>query len=126
MNSITLICKFANSHSELSPEGVVAIQKVAEELNAYPSEYSRVVSGHASSVGGKAFNKALSKRCAEAVAKVLVGSGIPAQIDQSAHSPLLSPWPVIPRSTALLLWMGLDEMASADRVVLKLCDCMKV
>jgi OmpA-OmpF porin, OOP family len=72
------VLHFANSRSELSPEGVTAVQKVAEELKTYPGEYSLVVSGHTSSVGSKAFNKALSKRRADAVAKVLVESGIPA------------------------------------------------
>ena len=72
------VLHFANSRNELSPEGVEAVQKVAEGLKAYPGEYSLVVSGHTSSVGGKAFNKALSKRRADAVAKVLVDSGIPA------------------------------------------------
>jgi len=72
------VLHFANGRNELSPEGVEAVQKVAEELKAYPGEYSLVVSGYTSSIGGKAFNKALSKRRADAVAKVLVDSGIPA------------------------------------------------
>lgn len=72
------VLHFANSRNELSPEGVEAVQKVAQELKSYPGAYSLVVSGHTSSVGGKAFNKALSKRRADAVAQVLVDSGIPA------------------------------------------------
>ena len=72
------VLHFANSRSELSIEGVEAVQKVAEELKKYPSEYSLVVSGHTSSTGGKPFNMALSKRRAAAVAKVLMDSGIPA------------------------------------------------
>lgn len=72
------VLHFANSRNELSAEGVEAVQKVAEELKKYPGEYSLIVSGHTSSVGSRAFNKALSKRRADAVAKVLVDSGIPA------------------------------------------------
>jgi outer membrane protein OmpA-like peptidoglycan-associated protein len=71
------VLHFRNGRSELNPEGVQAIQQVAEQLKAYPGAYSLVVSGHTSSTGGKALNKALSKRRAEAVAKVLVDSGIP-------------------------------------------------
>ena len=72
------VLHFANGRSELSPEGVAAVQKVAEELKKYPGEYSLVVSGHTSSTGSKALNKALSKRRADAVARVLADTGIPA------------------------------------------------
>jgi outer membrane protein OmpA-like peptidoglycan-associated protein len=72
------VLHFANSRNEISPEGVEAVQKVAEGLKKYPGEYTLVVSGHTSSTGSKAYNKSLSKRRADAVAKVLVDSGIPA------------------------------------------------
>lgn len=72
------VLHFANAKNELSEEGVLAIQQVAQELMKYPGEYSLIVSGHTSSTGSKAFNKALSKRRADAVAKVLADSGIPA------------------------------------------------
>ena len=72
------VLHFANAKNELSEEGVLAIQQVAQELMKYPGEYTLVVSGHTSSTGSKAFNKALSKRRADAVAKVLADSGIPA------------------------------------------------
>jgi OOP family OmpA-OmpF porin len=72
------VLHFANGKANLGPEGTAAIQKVADSLKAYPGEYSLEVSGHTSSTGSKAVNKALSKRRAEAVAKVLVDSGIPA------------------------------------------------
>lgn len=72
------VLHFANGKAVLSPEGVDAVRKVAEGLKSFNGEYSLVVSGHTSSVGRKAFNKALSKRRAEAVAKVLVDAGIPA------------------------------------------------
>src|SRR5512133_1165992 len=72
------VLHFANGKANLGPEGTAAIQKVADSLKAYPGEYSLEVSGHTSSTGSKAVNKALAKRRADAVAKVLVDSGIPA------------------------------------------------
>jgi len=72
------VLHFANNGSELSPEGVDAVQAVARQLQAYPGAYTRMVSSHTSSLGGNAHNQALSKRRAEAVAKLLVGAGIPA------------------------------------------------
>lgn len=69
---------FANGKADLDDAGTAAIRKVAESLKAFTGKYSVVVTGHTSSVGGKAFNKALSKKRAEAVAKVLVDAGVPA------------------------------------------------
>ena len=82
------VLHFKNDKAVLSPEGVEAIQKVAEEIKAYPGEYTLVVSGHTSLVGGRAHNMALSKRRANAVAKVLVDSGIPeASITTEGYGP---------------------------------------
>ena len=67
---------FANGRADVDAEGTAAIQKVADSLKAYTGDYTLVVTGYTSSVGGKAFNKALSKRRADAVAKVLEESGI--------------------------------------------------
>jgi len=72
------VLHFANGRSELSTEGAQAVRKVAASLKAYPGQYSLRVSGHTSSLGKAAFNKALSKRRADAVAKVLVAAGLPA------------------------------------------------
>ena len=72
------VLHFANNGDQLGEEAVKAIQAVAEQLKAYPGEYSLVVSGHTSSLGPKAHNKALSLRRAESVAKVLVAAGISA------------------------------------------------
>jgi OOP family OmpA-OmpF porin len=72
------VLHFANGKADLGPDATAAIQKVAEGLKAYHGDYSLEVSGHTSSVGGKALNKALAKRRADAVAKILVDSGIPA------------------------------------------------
>lgn len=77
------VLHFANGKSELSPEGVQAVAKVAGSLKTFNGSYTLVVSGHTSSVGGAAFNKALSKRRADAVAKVLVAEGIPADSMQT-------------------------------------------
>jgi OOP family OmpA-OmpF porin len=69
---------FANGKAELGADAVAAIKKVAEGLKSYKGDYSLDVSGHTSSTGSAAFNKAISKKRADAVAKVLVDSGIPA------------------------------------------------
>jgi len=72
------VLHFANGRNELSAEGTMAVRKVADSIKKFKGAYTLVVSGHTSSVGSVAFNKALSKRRADAVAKVLVGEGIPA------------------------------------------------
>ncbi|BDU74219.1 OmpA family protein [Mesoterricola silvestris] len=72
------VLHFANGKSDISPEGTQAVRKVAESLKTFKGSYTLVVSGHTSSVGKAAFNKALSLRRANAVAKVLTDSGIPA------------------------------------------------
>jgi outer membrane protein OmpA-like peptidoglycan-associated protein len=72
------VLHFANGKAELGADAKAAIQKVAEGLKGYQGDYSLVVSGHTSSVGGKALNKSLSKLRADAVANVLIDSGIPA------------------------------------------------
>jgi len=51
---------------------------IEDTAQAFTGKYTVVVTGHTSAVGGKAFNKALSKKRAEAVAKVLVEAGVPA------------------------------------------------
>jgi OmpA-OmpF porin, OOP family len=71
------VLHFANGKSDLSPEGVQAVAKVADSIKKFNGSYTLMVSGHTSSVGSAAFNKALSKRRADAVAKVLVAEGIP-------------------------------------------------
>jgi OOP family OmpA-OmpF porin len=71
------VLHFANGKNDLSPEGVQAVTQVASGLKAYQGKYTLVITGYTSSVGNLAFNKALSKRRADAVAKVLVVIGIP-------------------------------------------------
>jgi OOP family OmpA-OmpF porin len=72
------VLHFANGKAELGPDAKAAIKKVADSLKGYSGNYSLVISGHTSSVGGKALNKSLSKLRADAVANVLVDAGIPA------------------------------------------------
>jgi OOP family OmpA-OmpF porin len=72
------VLHFANNGAELSLEGVEAIKAVAPQLKTYPGAYTLVVSGHTSSLGSSSHNHALSKRRAEAVAKLLIEAGIPA------------------------------------------------
>ncbi len=69
---------FGNGKSDIDAAGTAAIQKVADSLKAFTGKYTVVVTGYTSAVGGKAFNKALSKKRAEAVARVLVDAGVPA------------------------------------------------
>jgi len=69
---------FGNGKADLDAAGTAAIQKLADSLKAFTGKYTVVVTGYTSAVGGKAFNKALSKKRAEAVAKVLVDAGVPA------------------------------------------------
>lgn len=72
------ILHFANNGDQLDPEGGEAIKAVAVQLKAYSSAYTLMVSGHSSSLGGDAHNHALSKRRAEAVGRLLIANGIPA------------------------------------------------
>ena len=71
------VLHFANNGADLSPEGTEAVKAVAAQLKAYQGAYTLMVSGHTSSLGSTAHNHALSKRRAEAVARLLVGAGIP-------------------------------------------------
>jgi OOP family OmpA-OmpF porin len=77
------VLHFANGKSVVPAQGVEAISKVAGSLKAYNGQYSLVVTGYTSSVGSAAYNKTLSKRRADAVAKVLVAEGIPADAIQT-------------------------------------------
>jgi outer membrane protein OmpA-like peptidoglycan-associated protein len=72
------VLHFGNGKDAIPPDGIGAIQKVADSLKAYQGQYSLVVTGYTSATGKAAFNKTLSKRRADAVAKVLVDAGIPA------------------------------------------------
>jgi OOP family OmpA-OmpF porin len=72
------VLHFTNGSNALSPEGTQAVRQVAGSLKGYSGQFSLVVTGYTSSVGSRAFNKALSKRRADAVARVLVDEGIPA------------------------------------------------
>lgn len=72
------VLHFPNNGSDLGPEARQAVVEVAERLKAFAGAYALVVSGHTSSLGPKAHNRALSLKRAEAVAKVLVEAGIPA------------------------------------------------
>ncbi len=77
------VLHFANGKADLSPEGVAAVKKVAASLKEFKGDYTLLVSGHTSSVGSAALNKSLGKRRADAVAKILVGEGIPATAVQT-------------------------------------------
>ena len=72
------VLHFANGQNELSPEGKAAVKKVAQDLLAFKGDYTLVVTGYTSASGSVKFNKALSKRRADAVAKTLAEAGLPA------------------------------------------------
>jgi len=71
------LLRFGNGKAVVDAAGASAVQKVAGELKAFKGDYTVVVTGFTSATGSKAFNKDLSKRRADAVAKVLVQNGIP-------------------------------------------------
>jgi OOP family OmpA-OmpF porin len=77
------VLHFANGKNVIPPQGAQAIRKVADSLKAYNGQYTLVVTGYTSSIGSAAYNKALSKRRADAVAKALVADGIPAAAIQT-------------------------------------------
>jgi OOP family OmpA-OmpF porin len=68
---------FANDQAVLPAEAVEAIRAVAKSLKGYAGSYDLRVTGHTSSIGAKAHNKALSLKRAQAVAEVLVAEGLP-------------------------------------------------
>ena len=70
---------FANNMANLSPEGVEVIRKVGMELKGYSGTYRITVTGHTSSLGGRAHNQALSKRRADAVVRILAATGLGAE-----------------------------------------------
>ncbi len=72
------VLHFANGKADLNRAGAAAVTQVAESLKAFQGDYTLVVTGYTSSVGSPALNKSLSKRRADAVAKVLAKDGIPA------------------------------------------------
>jgi outer membrane protein OmpA-like peptidoglycan-associated protein len=72
------VLHFTNGGARLSPAGAQAVRDGASELTRYSGRYDLEVVGHTSRIGGHDYNLALSRRRAEAVARVLVESGIPA------------------------------------------------
>ena len=70
---------FANDEATLPSQAVEAVRVVARGLKAYAGSYELTVTGHTSSRGGRVHNRELSRRRAEAVARVLVAEGIPAE-----------------------------------------------
>ncbi len=71
------VLHFGNGRAELGPAAVQAIRRVAEKLRSFKGDYTVWVTGFTSSSGSPAANRALSKRRADAVGKVLVDAGIP-------------------------------------------------
>jgi outer membrane protein OmpA-like peptidoglycan-associated protein len=69
---------FTNGGADMGPEGVKVVRDVAAVLKEFPGKYRLTVTGHASKVGSAGLNRALSRKRAETVTRVLVRSGIPA------------------------------------------------
>lgn len=70
---------FLNGKNDLSPEGAQTVREVARQLKQSRETLTLKVTGYTSSSGKPAVNKALSKRRADAVAKLLVAEGLPAK-----------------------------------------------
>ena len=109
---------FANGKNDLPPEGVRAIGKVAESVKRYKGKYTLVVTGYTSTLGRPAFNKALSKRRAQAVAKVLVTAGIPAASIQAVGAGPVHPLTddATPESQAQNRRVEIEVKAASDQV----------
>jgi outer membrane protein OmpA-like peptidoglycan-associated protein len=71
------VINFANGKARVPHAAVDSIRKLAIAIRTGRSDYDLVVSGHTSSVGSLAFNKALSKHRAAAVTRILRRAGIP-------------------------------------------------
>ena len=72
------VLHFTNGGDRLAKEGERAVQEVAARLRRYRGKYRLDVVGHTSSTGTRGTNQRLSLKRAQAVARVLAASGIPA------------------------------------------------
>lgn len=73
--TVSLLVRFPNNNSSVSQQYLDDIQAVVRFLNEHP-ETTVVLEGHTSAVGKAEYNKWLSKKRADAVAKQLVDKGI--------------------------------------------------
>ncbi|MBQ4834620.1 OmpA family protein [Pseudoalteromonas sp. MMG010] len=73
--TVSLLVQFPNNDSSVSTQYFDDIEKVSEFLSKFP-EASVLLEGHTSAVGKASYNKWLSKKRADAVAKQLVKDGI--------------------------------------------------
>ncbi|MCO7189922.1 MULTISPECIES: OmpA family protein [unclassified Pseudoalteromonas] len=73
--TVSLLVRFPNNNSSVSQQYLDDIQAVVRFLNEHP-ETTVVLEGHTSAVGKAEYNKWLSKKRADAVAKQLVEKGI--------------------------------------------------
>ncbi|MCB1361674.1 MAG: OmpA family protein [Rhodobacter sp.] len=69
---------FATDSASLRPDLQSDLRTIAANLQRYPDSIV-VVTGHTDSTGTAAHNQALSERRADAVASVLISSGVPAR-----------------------------------------------
>ncbi|MCG7562128.1 MULTISPECIES: OmpA family protein [Pseudoalteromonas] len=73
--TVSLLVRFPNNNSSVSQQYLNDIQAVVSFLNEHP-ETTVVLEGHTSAVGKADYNKWLSKKRADAVAKQLIEKGI--------------------------------------------------
>ena len=75
--TVSLLVRFPNNNSAVSQQYLNDIEAVVNFLNEYPDTKVRL-EGHTSSVGKAEYNKWLSQKRADAVAKQLIAEGIAA------------------------------------------------
>ena len=81
---------FATNSATLSPQSVDEVNKLAEVLVKYPEDRIQV-SGHTDSTGSDEYNKQLSLKRADAVAQVLLRSGVKSEQIATAGAGELQP-----------------------------------
>jgi OOP family OmpA-OmpF porin len=75
--TVSLLVRFPNNNSAVSKQYLNDIESVVSFLNEYPNT-TVVLEGHTSSVGKADYNKRLSQKRADSVAKLLIAEGIAA------------------------------------------------
>ncbi|MEM0515096.1 OmpA family protein [Pseudoalteromonas sp. YIC-827] len=76
-DKVSLLVRFPHDNSDVNQRYLDDIQKVADFMTKYP-QTNVLLEGHASAVGDAGYNKKLSKKRADGVAKQLINDGISA------------------------------------------------
>ncbi|MBO9713821.1 OmpA family protein [Sphingomonas sp.] len=100
--------EFVGRTAQPTPESLGRVPRLAAMLKAYP-EVHLVVTGHASASGNAAADEALALERAKAAAKLIEGSGIPAERirfeGQGSAAPLAGTKPEDPRNERVSLML---------------------